>query len=49
MIKNIKMNVKTQKISTNGRSLYQLMAEAYARAEGLYDVQLTFINVANSK
>jgi len=33
--------LKTQK--------YQLMAEAYARAEGLYNAQLTFINVANSK
>jgi len=42
MIKNIKMNVKnTQK--------YQIMAEAYARAEGPYNAQLTFINVANSK
>jgi len=28
---------------------YQLMAEAYARAEGLYNAQLTFFNVANSK
>ena len=28
---------------------YQLMAEAYARTEGLYNAQLTFINVANSK
>jgi len=27
--------------------MYQLMAEAYARAEGLYNAQLTFINVAN--
>jgi len=35
------MNVKKQK-------KYQLMAEAYARA-GLYNAQLTFINVANSK
>jgi len=25
------------------------MAEAFARAEGLYNAQLTFINVANSK
>jgi len=25
------------------------MAEAYAHAEGLYNAQLTFINVANSK
>jgi len=25
------------------------MAEAYARAEDLYNAQLTFINVANSK
>jgi len=25
------------------------MAEAYARAEGFYNAQLTFINVANSK
>ena len=42
MIKNIKMNVKNTK-------KYQLLAEAYARAEGLYNAQLTFINVANSK
>ena len=39
MIKNIRMNVKT----------HQLMAESYARAEGLYNAQLTCINVANSK
>ena len=25
------------------------MAEAYARAKGFYNAQLTFINVANSK
>jgi len=31
MIKNIKMNVKNKK--------NQLMAEAYARAEGLYNAQ----------
>jgi len=36
------MNVKNAK-------KYQLLAEAYARAEGLYNAQLTFINVANSK
>ena len=42
MIKNIKMNVKNTK-------KYQLLAEAYARAEGLYNAQLTFINVTNSK
>ena len=42
MIKNIKMNVKNKKN-------YQLMAEAYARSEGLYNAQSTFINVANSK
>jgi len=42
MIKNIKMNVKKHKN-------YQIMAEAYARAEGPYNAQLTFINVANSK
>ena len=36
------MNVKKHKN-------YQLMAEAYAHAEGLYNAQLTFINVANSK
>ena len=41
MIKNIKIIEK----NTN----YQLMAEASARAEGLYNAQLTFINVANSK
>ena len=41
MIKNIKMNVKTH--------FFQLMAESYARAEGLFNAQLTFINVANSK
>jgi len=27
---------------------YQLMAESYARAEGLYNAHLTFINVADS-
>ena len=42
MIKNIKMNVKKHKG-------YQLMAEAYARADWFYNAQLTFINVANSK
>jgi len=42
MIKDNKMNVKNTK-------KYHLMAEAYARAEGLYNAQLTFINVANSK
>jgi len=42
MIKNIKMNVKKH---TN----YHLMAQSFARAEGLYNAQLTFINVANSK
>jgi len=42
MINNIKMNVKKTQD-------YQLMAEAYAHAEGLYNAQLTFINVANSK
>jgi len=36
------MNVKNTK-------KYQLMAEAYARAEGHNDAQLTFINVVNSK
>jgi len=42
MIKNIRMNVKKHKN-------YQLMAEAYARAEGLYNAHLMLINVANSK
>jgi len=43
MIKNIKMNVK--KTHKN----YQLIAEAHAHAEGLFNAQLTLINVANSK
>jgi len=41
MIRNIKMNIKY-------KIFYQLMAEAFARADGLYNAQLTFINVANS-
>jgi len=41
MIKTIKNNVKKHKNN-------QPMAESYARA-GLYNAQLTFINVANSK
>ena len=36
------MNVKKHKN-------YQLLAEAYARVEGLYNAQLTFIDVANPK
>ena len=40
MIKNIKMNVKKHKDN-------QLMAEAYALEEGLYNALLTFINVTN--
>jgi len=46
MIENKRVNVKTHKI-------YQLIAESYAesyaRAEGLYNAYLTFMNVANSK
>jgi len=39
MIKNIKMNVKNTKV----------IKESYLRTEGLYNAQLTFINIANSK
>jgi len=29
--------------------MYQLIAEFYAHTEGLYNANLTFMNVANSK
>ena len=43
MIKNVNVN------ECKKHKIYQLLAEAYALAEGLYNAQLTFINVANSK